>query len=28
MRQLTRQVRGVFDYLRMSANSCACRPAD
>ncbi len=25
MRQLTRHVRGVFDYLRMSANSCACR---
>jgi predicted transposase YbfD/YdcC len=28
MRRLTRHVRGVFDYLRMSENSCACRPAD
>jgi predicted transposase YbfD/YdcC len=28
MRQLTRQVRLVFDYLHMSGNSCACRPAD
>ena len=28
MRQLTRHVRWVFDYLRMSENSCACRPAD
>ena len=25
MRQLTRNVRLVFDYLRMSENSCACR---
>jgi hypothetical protein len=24
MRQLTRNVRLVFDYLRMSENSCAC----
>ena len=28
MRQLTRNVRLVFDYLRMSGNSCACRTAD
>jgi predicted transposase YbfD/YdcC len=28
MRQLTRNVRLVFDYLRMSENSCACRTAD
>ena len=28
MRQLTRQGRWVFDSLRMSENSCACRPAD
>ena len=28
MRQLTRHVRWVFDYLRMSENSCACRPRD
>jgi predicted transposase YbfD/YdcC len=28
MRQLTRNVRWVFDYLRMSENSCACRTAD
>ena len=25
MRQLTRHVRWVFDYLRMTGNSCACR---
>ncbi len=25
MRQLTRNVRLVFDYLRMTENSCACR---
>ena len=25
MRQLTRNVRWVFDYLRMTENSCACR---
>jgi predicted transposase YbfD/YdcC len=25
MRQLTRNVRLVFDYLRMTGNSCACR---
>ena len=25
MRQLTRNVRLVFDYLRMSENSCACQ---
>jgi predicted transposase YbfD/YdcC len=28
MRQLTRHVRWVFDYLRMSENSCACRTGD
>ena len=28
MRRLTRHVRLVFDYLRMSENSCACRTAD
>ena len=28
MRQLTRHVRAVFDYLRMSENSSACRTAD
>jgi predicted transposase YbfD/YdcC len=28
MRQLTRHVRAVFDYLRMSENSTACRTAD
>jgi predicted transposase YbfD/YdcC len=28
MRQLTRNVRWVFDYLRMSENSCACGTAD
>ena len=28
MRQLTRHVRLVFDYLRMSENSCACRTGD
>jgi len=28
MRQLTRHVRLVFDYLRMTANSCACRTGD
>ena len=26
MRRLTRHVRLVFDYLRMTGNSCACRP--
>ena len=26
MRQLSRDVRLVFDYLRMSKNSCACAP--
>jgi hypothetical protein len=24
MRRLTRHVRWVFDYLRMTGNSCAC----
>jgi predicted transposase YbfD/YdcC len=28
MRQLTRHVRLVFDYLQMTANSCACRTGD
>ena len=28
MRQLTRNVRLVFDYLRMTENSCACRRAN
>jgi predicted transposase YbfD/YdcC len=28
MRQLTRHVRLVFDYLRMTENSCACRSAN
>jgi predicted transposase YbfD/YdcC len=28
MRQLTRHVRLVFDYLRMTENSCACRTAN
>ena len=28
MRQLTRHVRLVFDYLRMTENSCACRRAN
>ena len=28
MRQLTRNVRLVFDYLRMTENSCPCRPAN
>jgi hypothetical protein len=27
MRQLTRNTRLVFDYLRMTKNSCATRPA-
>ena len=28
MRQLTRNVRLVFDYLRMTENACACAPND